>query len=143
MNTVVPSIPAKIISVLTAVVLLSFAIMGWRRHRYSTIEKGLLLITVAYSVLVFLYNYNIYRYYGYPFAIQGRYLLPVLPFMYYFIVTGWVTAYGRLSRHNKDRVMTGFIVLLVANVLAQSPASLYIQQSGLLRKQVSINRQIG
>lgn len=140
MNTVRPTNEAQITALVTAPVVFGLAIAGWRKRRYSTVEKALAILTVAYSVLVFMYNYNIYHYYGYPFAIQGRYLLPVLPFIYYFLITGLLSAYGHFAERGKRILVTLLVVLGVLNILLHSPITLYIERGEMLRRPITISR---
>lgn len=50
-----------------------------RRHYYLGV---LLLVSMIYLLTLMLQNYIDFKHLGYPFGIQGRYLIPVLPIIY-------------------------------------------------------------
>lgn len=140
MNTIRPTNEAQVTALVTAPVVFGLAILGWRKRRYSATEKALAILAVSYSVLVYMYNYNIYRYYGYPFAIQGRYLLPVLPLIYYFLITGMLATYSQFTERGKKVVLTILVILGVLNIVLHSPMTLYIERGEMLRRPVTIAR---
>ncbi len=134
MATTNPTWQARIVAEVTAPVLLVIAGIGMRKRRYSPPEKALAIVTVSYVILVFLYNLNTYLYYGYPFAIQGRYLLPVLPLFYYFVVSAMLTTYQKSSLSYRRAILSVLTVLVIANLLFHLPLMIYRQKGDLLRR---------
>ncbi len=60
---------------------------GWLRRQY---RLGLFLtIVTVYLTTLWAQNYGDFLHLGFPFAIQGRYLVPVLPLIYLFIALGF------------------------------------------------------
>jgi hypothetical protein len=127
-----PTWQARLMAQITTPILLVLAAYGWRKRRYGTYEKALGFLTVVYIILVFLYNLNTYIYYGYPFAIQGRYILPVLPFVYYFVVAAVHASYRRFKPWLKYTMVTVMAILLILNFLFHSPMMIYRHKGKLL-----------
>ncbi len=143
MATTNPTWQARLVALATAPTLLLFAVVGWRKQKYSRPEKALFVLTISYVVLVFLYNYNAYRYYGYPFAIQGRYLLPVLPFFYYFVVSALLAAYRGYGLTAKKMMAYILVGLLVINIIFHLPLMIYRHKGDLLKQpEARIIRQL-
>ncbi|MCA9329282.1 hypothetical protein KDA11_01435, partial [Candidatus Saccharibacteria bacterium] len=136
MNTINLSLSVRVITVLCGIIVLIYAVRGLLVNKINLLQKALLIITISYVILVFMYNYNIYRYYGYPFAIQGRYLLPVLPFAYYFVVLGLVNNYHKITKANKKTMIVLLLIFLVTVVTLISPMALYAREGYRLNKQV-------
>ena len=133
MATTNPTWQARIVASVTAPILLLLALFGWRKVRLHEVEKALAILTGTYIVLVFFYNYNAYRYYGYPFAIQGRYLLPVLPFFYYLILRGMLSTYGLLKLRWRKAMLVILTILLTVNILFHLPLMIYRHKGDLLK----------
>ncbi|MBI1856915.1 hypothetical protein HY003_02000 [Candidatus Saccharibacteria bacterium] len=59
----------------------------WQRELRKKYKLGLFgLLTGVYVMVLWGQNYMDFLHIGYPFAIQGRYLLPILPFVYLILV---------------------------------------------------------
>lgn len=111
------------VSVILIVLLLLYNFLTARN--ISSISVALLVLTIVYILLVFLYNLNTYRFYGYPFAIQGRYLLPVVPFLYMGIVTALLAFYNSRSHRMKPIVIIIVVMLIAINVAVHAPIVIY------------------
>ncbi len=107
-----------------------------RRYKPDAIHLALGTITVGYILLVFFYNLNTYHYYGYPFAIQGRYLLPVLPFVYLAIVACWRLTYKNIGKIGQYLITGITLILIIANGYVHAPMRVYFHSHYILDKPV-------
>lgn len=96
-----------------------------RLTRHDSLYIALGIITVGYILLVFFYNLNTYHYYGYPFAIQGRYLLPVMPFAYLAVVICWQRAYRHLNKSLRPLFILVTFCFICMNVVIHTPLQIY------------------
>lgn len=79
----------RIFSVATILVGLAL-FLRWQRELRQRYQLGLLLtVSCVYVALLWTQNYMDFVHLGFPFAIQGRYLIPVLPMLYLFIALGF------------------------------------------------------
>lgn len=125
-QTLIDTQSSRIVASISAVMILLLLLYSLATSKgFSAVTWALAIITIAYILLVFLYNLNTYHYYGYPFAIQGRYLLPVLPFVYMAIVTALVALYGRLSSMARHSLVLVNLLLIVANLAVHTPYIIY------------------
>ena len=124
------------ITTLFVAIIMSAGIWLGRGKRSDVLHKALGIITVGYILLVFFYNLNTYHYYGYPFAIQGRYLLPVLPFVYLAIVTCWQRVYRGLDRAYRPIYMVVTIGLIIINLFVHAPFGVYQRGHDILDEPV-------
>jgi hypothetical protein len=135
------SIPASqkasrlaIVTALFAGLLLAYGAMHIRTLRPAQI--GLAILTIAYLLMVLLYNFNTYRFYGYPFAIQGRYILPILPFIYMAIIGSAKLLYSRLQGKEKIVFIVILVVLVGNNIVVHSPILIYLDGRTILDQPV-------
>ena len=95
-------------------------------------QLGIGILTLLYCLIVLLYNFNTYRFYGYPFAIQGRYLLPVLPFIYMAVIGSTRLVYHKL----RGGMQLGFVFLILFllgnNIVVHSPIIIYLNSRTIL-----------
>ena len=95
-------------------------------------QLGIGILTLLYCLIVLLYNFNTYRFYGYPFAIQGRYLLPVLPFIYMAVIGSTRLVYHKL----RGGMQLGFVFLILFllgnNIVVHSPIIIYLNSRSIL-----------
>lgn len=126
---------ASVTAVFVVIILFAGVWLG-REKRSDVLHKALGIITVGYILLVFFYNLNTYHYYGYPFAIQGRYLLPVLPFVYLAIVTCWQRVYRGLDRAYRPVYMIISVVLILVNLFVHAPLGIYQRGHDILDEPV-------
>ena len=125
-QTLIDSATSRAVASVSAVLILLLLLYSLITSKgFSAVTWALALLTITYALLVFLYNLNTYHYYGYPFAIQGRYLLPVLPFVYMAIVTSLVALYGRLSSRLRTSLVVVTLLLIVANLAVHTPYLIY------------------
>lgn len=62
-----------------------------KKYRFDS----LIIITLLYCSTLLLQNYSDLRHLGYPFGIQGRYLIPILPIVYAVVASGFAVALGK------------------------------------------------
>jgi len=114
--------------------LLAYGAMHVRALRPAQI--GLVMLTIMYLLMVLLYNFNTYRFYGYPFAIQGRYILPVLPFIYMAIIGSAKLLYRRMKGNMKFVFIMILVVLVGNNIVVHSPILIYLDGRTILDQPV-------
>lgn len=125
-QTLIDTPSSRVIASISAIMLLLLLLYSLATSKgFSAVTWALAIITIAYILLVFLYNLNTYHYYGYPFAIQGRYLLPILPFVYMAIVTALVALYRRLGVGARQLLVLVTLLLIVANLAVHTPYIIY------------------
>ena len=115
----------------TALVLVGLGMLGvllsgrelWRRQRPST--SLFALVSLVYIAALWLQEYRAFRHTGFPVAINGRYLLPVL------ILIIFITGSAVALRLNTSRgLKTGLITLtLVALSLGGGPLTYILRSS--------------
>jgi len=99
---------AKILAVATGAGFIALVAVFRKRIAESPGEKLLFWITLTYAAVMYLFNLQTYLKFGQPYAFQGRYLFPVIPFLYYFCVKLLVLTYKAL----KGRFRQGFVALV-------------------------------
>ena len=107
-----------------------------RSTRHYSLHFALGFITVGYILLVFFYNLNTYHYYGYPFAIQGRYLVPVLPFVYLAIIACWQRVYRNIYRTYRLLFVVITLCMISCNVIVHTPLKVYLDGHDILNEPV-------
>lgn len=142
-QTIIANKVSRIVGGVSAALILLLLIYSLTRARkFSSVSIALGIVTISYILLVFFYNLNTYHYYGYPFAIQGRYLLPVLPFVYLGIITALVATYRQASRQVRTLLVVTTTFLIVANLAVHTPFFIYKSGAGTLDQPViSVSRQ--
>jgi uncharacterized membrane protein len=102
----------RIFAVMLCVALVVTAILSRSRIRLSKSAGYVLWLSIFYLALLFAYNLNTYINYGAKYAVQGRYLLPVLGFVYFFGVLLVINTYrARKPRQKKVFAWTWAIIL--------------------------------
>lgn len=89
---------AKAFAAVTGVTLAVVAVFFRRRIAETPGEKLLLVVTASYAAVMYIFNLQTYLKFGQPYAFQGRYLLPVIPFFFYFCVKLCILIYYRLAK---------------------------------------------
>lgn len=111
----------RVFAVLLAVALIVTAILSRARLKLSKSAGYVLFLSGFYISLLFLYNLNTYISYGRKYAVQGRYLLPVLGFVYFFTILTVVNAYRSRKPGQKKTFAWAWIVVLVLFFAAHFP----------------------
>lgn len=64
---------------------------------------------------------------GAEFGFQGRYLLPVLPFIYLFIFIAARNFYRNLNGNYRKPVLAGLVILVAINLYAHTPLLVFMR----------------
>jgi hypothetical protein len=83
--------------------------------------------------MVFGYNLSVYLDEGYPFAFQGRYLLPALPMLYITIVQCGQFLYQRWRKRGRSLVTVVVALLVILNLGLHTPVIIYWRNRQNLR----------
>lgn len=137
MQTIPSNQKASRLAVATAVfagLLLFFGALNLRK--LNTLQLGIAIITLFYILMVLFYNFNTYRFYGYPFAIQGRYLLPILPFIYLATLGSAKLMYGKIGKHTRVAFLVIILILVGNNVVVHNPLIIYFNGRTILDQPV-------
>jgi len=81
----------------------------FRTFMRSEINRFFLVIIVGYILLLFIYLYRLYLTYAIPAAINGRYLIPILPLLFYFV---FISVREVLKKRRKTQGALLVIILL-------------------------------
>ena len=105
---------AKIFAVITGAGFVGLAVAFRKKIAQTPGEKLLLLTTVSYGAVMYVFNLQTYLKFGQPYAFQGRYLFPVIPFLYYFCIKLLILTYRALHGKTRDAflVVVGGVLLL-------------------------------
>lgn len=117
-------IPADAALALFGIGILALLLRGrniWRRHPASV--SLFALVTLVYVAALWLQEYKAYRHTGFPVAINGRYLLPVILLAIFLMTIAISELLGRRS------LKTGLVVVSLAALLCGGGALTYILRS--------------
>lgn len=101
--------------------------------RFQPLETGVLALSAIYIALVFGYNLSVYLNEGYPFAFQGRYLLPALPMVYLVVVQCGLYVVQRARRLERQVLTIGFASFLLISLYLHTPLLIYLRNRQELR----------
>lgn len=104
------------ISMVYVATIASFVVLYYRRGEVleSPIDKYLVFIAVFFIAGVFIFNLNTYMSLHAKFGYQGRYLLPVLPIILFFLVKSLRTVMQSLLFHKKSiQLITLFLLSII------------------------------
>lgn len=104
---------AKILAVVTGTTFIGLAVAFRKKIAETPGEKLLLLVTASYAITMYIFNLQTWLKFGQPYAFQGRYLFPVIPFLYYFCIKLLILTYHAL--HGKVR--TAFLAILTVMIV--------------------------
>jgi hypothetical protein len=104
----------RIFAYLLAISLVASALLSRQRKKIGRSTGFVLFISGFYLAILFLYNMDTYFSFGQQFGFQGRYLLPVLGFVYFFAITMVLNTYrNRKSSGQKAFAVSWLIVLFL------------------------------
>lgn len=118
----------RIFAALLAVALIVTVFLSRRRIKMSKSAGYVLGISLFYVAVLFVYNLNTYFDFGQQYAFQGRYLLPVLAFLYFFTVLLVLSAYR--SRKPRRRLVFAWAWLVVLILFFASHFPPYLLSRG-------------
>lgn len=124
---ILPNNAAKALMGVTLAAILIFFIFRPAKL-VTTRELGLLASVAAfYVLLLFFFNMHSYLSTGAQFGFQGRYLLPVVPFIYLFIVLAIRNFYLKSSLSMKTATVWVVGILALANLYVHTPILVFLR----------------
>ena len=112
---------AKILAVVTAGGMIILAVVWRKRIANSQGEKLLLLTAASYAGVMYIFNLQTWLTYGQPYAFQGRYLFPVMPFVYYFAIKLLILTYHALHRKLRQGFVMVALVVVMLSIYTHLP----------------------
>ena len=130
---VLPRLLARAIGYSSPLLLLLF----WKKIFASRTMRLLALVSVVYLAALWLKNYMDYLNLGQRVGIQGRYLLPILPFVYLGVAMGFAQLLARAPNLRMVLLTSATIMFVlgggVLTFIMQSGPSWYWPNPGVLR----------
>lgn len=123
----VPDTDAEKIAFIAALILLAGVAINKKRLIDNKEELILLIIALGYTGVLFLYNLNSYLHTGAKFGYQGRYLIPALPFIYYFVIKLGILLYKQAKKSIRIYVFSGFVLFYLAYILLHFPFLVFLR----------------
>lgn len=123
----------------------SFVFVSWlvarKKIKLSKEEIFLALVLFGYIVILFMFNLRTLIRLGQPYALQGRYLLPILPILYYMVIKILLSASSTLEGGKRVLYGVTLTALVITNLYMHFPllvfyrgteAKWYTEQSSAL-----------
>lgn len=136
---------ARITAFATAGFVFVLLILKSERLFKSKERRLLILVALSYIAVLFLFNFNSYLNSSVRFGFQGRYLLPVVPFLYAFVVILFTSVYKKSSKPTSYLLVAMAVVLFGFNVIHHSPSLVFYRgtdESWYYEKSKRTNSQI-
>jgi hypothetical protein len=123
----IPNRAAEFVMVMAAVFVAY--LFATKKSKLVENDKEALLIAalIIYTAALFLLNYHSYMHNGTDIGFQGRYLLPVVPIAYIFILKLTRQNYRRLPDARKPLLMAACFLLLLAFLYEDFPALVFLK----------------
>jgi len=112
---------AKIMAVATAASFIVLAAVFRKKIAQTPGERLLLLVTASYALVMYVFNLQTWLKFGQPYAFQGRYLLPIVPFIYYFGIKLLILTYKALKGRWRNVFLAGTSLLLILTIYTHLP----------------------
>ncbi len=124
-----PTTPARLASLLMFIFFV--ILLGLKRNILlkTKQQKFLFLVTVTYIAILFMFNLTSYLRDWAKFGYQGRYLLPVLPFVYAFCILLFWNVYNSCSKYVKRALLLVFALLTTINLYQHAPPLVFLRGS--------------
>lgn len=120
---ILPGLGAVAFASLGALLAVGYSKRIWRRYDHGALLLAAVAILI-YCGSLWLQNYDGFRHKGVPVAINGRYLLPLLPFLMLLVAAGWL----QLLRH-RPRLKAAVAVVCIISFLWGGGALTFIIRS--------------
>lgn len=124
-----PSVSANLVATITFFFILIIISLKKSKLLKSDEQKLILLITVMYILILFLFNLKAYMDTAAMFGYQGRYLLPVVPFVYVFLVLLISNVYRSSSKDIRKILITLVILLTALNIFHHAPPLVFLRST--------------
>lgn len=112
---------AKILATVTAAIFIILAALFRKRLLESPGERLLFWVTISYAAVMYLFNLQTWLKYGQAYAFQGRYLFPVIPFLFYFCVKLLLLSYRSCQGRVRQAFVAGVVVLALLSIYTHLP----------------------
>lgn len=122
-------VPIALAAVLGTIGVILFIIFCHTLFRTNRQLLLIALITVVYTLSLLYVNYTDYLKFKTMLAINGRYLILVLPFMFAFLAMAYSTFISRMARKRADAYKVGLVVVTLLLTLQGGGVLTYIIRS--------------
>ncbi len=112
---------AKIFAVLTGAGFIALTVVFRKKLIENSGEKLLLWTTASYALVVYVFNAQTWLKFGQPYAFQGRYLFPVIPFLYYFCMKLLILSSRALSGKWRQTFLMFIAAVAVFSIYTHLP----------------------
>ena len=126
-RTMIPNRAAEFVLAMAAVFVAYLFATKKTRLVESSKEALLVAALIFYTGALFLLNYHSYLHNGTDIGFQGRYLLPIVPIAYVFILKLTRQNYRRLPDARKPLLTAACILLLLAFLYEDFPALVFLK----------------
>ena len=107
-------VAAWLLTALTAVTIL----FSRKKMKFGLPAVFVLFATITYVLGVFLFNLNTYLSIGKMYAYQGRYLIPVLAFIYFFVILLVVNTLRNMKGNTKNVFCWLWLIILALYIIS-------------------------
>jgi hypothetical protein len=122
-----PTTAARTVGLLTVVFVIVLLAMKKKKLLMYDSQALLLVVTTSYILVLFYFNLSSYINSWAKFGYQGRYLLPVIPFIYMFSVLMFFNVYRGASRNAKKALLSTAVVLGLLNLYHHAPVLVFMR----------------
>jgi hypothetical protein len=122
-----PNSQAKDVAGVTFAVILIFFLFRPSKIIKSRGMRFIAYVTCAYTLILFIFNMHTYLSTGAEFGFQGRYMLPVLPFIYLFVLIAARNFYQNLDKNYRKPMLAVMTLLIAANIYAHTPLLVFMK----------------
>lgn len=112
---------AKVLAVATAATFVVMAAVFRKKIAVSKGEKLLFWITLSYAATMYVFNAQTWLKFGQPYAFQGRYLFPIIPFLYYFCIKLLILTYKSLNGRLRQIFLAVVTVIMMLSIYTHLP----------------------
>lgn len=120
---------AKVLITLTAALFVTLVAVFRKRLVENPGEKLLFWVTLSYALVMYIFNLQTWLKYGQPYAFQGRYLFPVIPFLFYFCIKLLILTHQKLHGRSRQAFTGLVIVLAVLSIYTHLPLLVFYRGS--------------
>jgi hypothetical protein len=140
-----PTQNARLVALITLIFGVVLVFLKRRKLLNNEQIKIIAIATISYILILFFYNLNGHISNWAKFGWQGRYLLPILPFVYVFAVLLFFSAYKDSSKITRLLLLTCLSVIALLNIYHHSPVLVFLRGSDdtwYTQSFISINNDI-
>lgn len=112
---------AKVLAVATAAGFIVMTAVFRKKIAVSKGEKLLFWVTTSYAATMYFFNLQTWLKFGQPYAFQGRYLFPIIPFLLYFCTKLLILTYHALHGRLRNLFLIALTILTLLSVYTHLP----------------------